>query len=300
MIGQPAGTGVDRGRLRTGEIADQRTGEQFDHGRQRRALVTAKGEHGALLQHGAGIVAGRALGIHPPALGQGLACATMQFDFAAGHGAGGEIEDEGRTLGPRPAEGQGIGTEQRATTTGRGDIGLGRIAGQGHQAPGGKGFHLHPERREVHAVVDRQGCQATVARLGVEQGQPRLEGQRGEAATRIDPDDGRSHVLYRRLGIGHHLAGLERLDDAQQPIDAVGGAVVTLAGDHHGGDGRALRLTETLGREHLFGQVLQVFRGHLGHGGAPSGKPRLCRNRPRPARSTWDRSCRSWHNQPWW
>ncbi|MDR6357158.1 hypothetical protein Q3H58_003829 [Pseudomonas psychrotolerans] len=52
-------------------------------------------------------------------------------------------------------------------------------------------------------------------RLGFEQWQTSSEGQRREAALGIDADDGRGHVLDQGFGIRHHLAGLERLDDAQ-------------------------------------------------------------------------------------
>ena len=58
-------------RLGTGQVADQRTGEQFDHRRQGRALVPAESEHGAS-QRGAGIGGRLALLVHPQPSGIGL------------------------------------------------------------------------------------------------------------------------------------------------------------------------------------------------------------------------------------
>lgn len=58
-------------RLGTGQVADQRTGEQFDHRRQGRALVPAESKHGAS-QRGAGIGGRLALLVHPQPSGIGL------------------------------------------------------------------------------------------------------------------------------------------------------------------------------------------------------------------------------------
>ncbi len=130
-------------RLGTGQVADQRTGEQFDHRRQGRALVPAESEHGAS-QRGAGIGGRLALLVHPPAQRDRLAGAFVQLDLATRHGAGGEVEDERRAVRTRPAKGDRVGAEDRLASARRRHPGMTRRGRQGHQARLGECLDLNP------------------------------------------------------------------------------------------------------------------------------------------------------------
>ncbi|MNP19978.1 hypothetical protein D3C76_1125320 [compost metagenome] len=110
----------------------------------------------------------------------------MQVDLAASGGAGGEVEDERRFAAARPAEGDGVGAEQRTDAAGGRHPGMAGGEGQGHQALFGKGFDFRPECREVHTAVERQYRDALAASLFHQQRHTGLEGALGEGAMGID------------------------------------------------------------------------------------------------------------------
>ncbi len=65
-------------RLPAGEVANQRSGNEFDHQRDRRSFMAAEGQHGAVqngLRHGAGV----ALRVQFPTLWQGTPRAAVKF-----------------------------------------------------------------------------------------------------------------------------------------------------------------------------------------------------------------------------
>jgi hypothetical protein len=87
MISSPpvrggAGLPIVGQRFLTGHIANQRPGKQFNHRRQRRAFMAAKGQH-RTLQHALGIGRRFPLLIYAPAWRQRGIGTAMQFNLAA-------------------------------------------------------------------------------------------------------------------------------------------------------------------------------------------------------------------------
>ena len=118
-------------------------------------VVIAEGQHRACLcRSGAGRRG--AVRVDGPTSRQQLAGPAIQFDPAAGGNGGGEIEDARVGALARPSECEGVGTQQWAPATCRGN---GRIAG----AYGKDGnpffresFYLRPECRQMDALVDEK------------------------------------------------------------------------------------------------------------------------------------------------
>ncbi|MDT4863945.1 hypothetical protein FQZ97_986800 [compost metagenome] len=161
--------------------------------------MAAEGEHGAI-QGGQRIDGGLAILVDAPAQRNLLAGAAMQVDLAARGGAGGEVEDERRLVGAWPAEGNGVGAEQRLDPAGRRYPGVAGGEGQGHQPLFGEGFDFRPEGGEVHAAVDRQDGDALATGLFHQQRQAGLEGALGEGAMGVDAHYRRCSI--ENLGLG--------------------------------------------------------------------------------------------------
>ncbi len=227
--------------------------------------MRAKGQHRAAVEHHIGVGAGLALSIHTPAFGNRLAGPAVQFDLATGDGAGGEIEDKGLLPRAGPAKGNGVGAEHRLMPARRRDPGVARVAGQGHQAGGGELLDLHPECGKVHTAIDRQRGEAIVAGLFHQQRQAGLERQLGKPARRVDPHDGRGLVDHPRFSVGRHLAGLQRADATQHPVQAVGSTAIALTGNHRVGHGLGLGGAETVMQQDRLGQLTGLDQGQSDH-----------------------------------
>ena len=253
-------------RLGTGQVADQRPANQLDHRRQRRTLVPTKGEHRATVEHHVRVGARLPLGIHAPAFGDGLAGAPMQLDVAARNRAGGKVEHERVGARTRPAERDGVGAKYRLAAPGRRHPGMAGVARQRHQAGLGQLFDLDPQRRKVHAVVDGQGRDAVAAGLGLQHRHAGLERQLREAASSIHTHDRGRLVDHLRLGRRRHLAGLERVNTADHPVQPMGGAAIALPGDHRGRHGCGVRRVETVVQQDRLCQFMGLGKGQSNHG----------------------------------
>ncbi|MNP51238.1 hypothetical protein D3C76_1455420 [compost metagenome] len=102
--------------------------------------------------------------------------------------------------------------------------------------------------------------------LGLQQRQAGLERQLGEPAAGIHAHDRRRLVNDLGAGIGNHLAGLERADAPQYPVQAMGCAAIAFAGD----DGVAHRLgvvgTKAVVQEDRTGKRMGFGQGQSDHG----------------------------------
>ena len=266
MVRRRLAAGVVSQRFSAGQVADQRPGDQLDHGRQRRALVSAECQHCAAVEHHVGIGRRLTLCIHAPAFGDRLAGAAVQFDVAPGDGAGGKVEHERVLSRPRPAKGNGIGAEHRQTSPGRRYPGMARVARQRDQALCGQLLDLHPQRGKMHAAVDRQ-CGNTIGSGFLrQQRQPRLERQLRESTPRIHPHDRRCLVDHLRLGRGRHLAGSQGIHTPQNPVQTMGGAAISLAGDHRRRHRLRMGQIKTVVQQDRFGQLTGFDQAQLDHG----------------------------------
>ena len=243
-----------------GHIANQRPGQQFDHGRQGRALVAAKRQHGAFVHHGRGVGARRAGGVNAPAFRQGAATAPVQLDLTAGNGAGGKVKHIRVLAGARPAKRQGVGTKHGALAACRG---YPRVAGRhGHtgQTLRREHFHFRPQRREVVTVVDDQGGHAHLARFFDQMLAADFKRQLRKAKPRVYRHDRRRALGNHRHGVAHHLAAAQRGGAYQQTVDAVRMAFVPLAGRDRGGNGLCMRCRQAVVREHAHSQAVHFVK----------------------------------------
>ncbi len=117
----------------------------------------------------------------------------------------------------------------------------------------------------MHTTVDGHGGNAIGPGLVLEQGQAGLEGQLGKPAGRIDPHDGRCLVDHLGPGIGLDLAGLQRSDATEHPVQAVGGTTIALAGRHRIGHGIGMGKAETIVQQDQFGQGMGLVQRQSSH-----------------------------------
>ena len=101
----------------------------------------------------------------------------MQLDLAARRGAGRHINNKWRLILPRPAEGDGVGAEQRTCAARRGDPGVAWRTGQPYQPCLGQRLNIGKQRGKMNAAINCQRRNAIVARLLQQQRQRALVGQ---------------------------------------------------------------------------------------------------------------------------
>ncbi len=130
-------------RLRAGQVSDHAAGQQLDHRPDGGALVPPEGKHGTG-EGRFGIDSGPSIRVESPALRQRLAGAAVKLDLAAGGDRGREIEHIGQLPVTRPAEGQGIGAQQRPRAAGRRDRRIARTHRQTAEAERGQRLDLGP------------------------------------------------------------------------------------------------------------------------------------------------------------
>ncbi|MNP12101.1 hypothetical protein D3C76_1043210 [compost metagenome] len=189
-------------RLGTGQVTNQRPGNQLHHRRQRRTLVPAERQHRTAVEHHVGVGARLALGVDAPTFGNRLAGTPVQFDITPGNRAGGEVEHKRILPRTRPTEGNGIGAEHRQSSSSRRHPGVARITRQCHQTGSRQLLDLHPQRREMYTAVDCQRRNAVGPGFLRQQRQPRLKRQLRKPTAGIHPHNRWRLVDHLWLGIG--------------------------------------------------------------------------------------------------
>ena len=143
------------------------------------------------------------------------------------------------------------------------EVYVGQLAGSG--ATDGlllvRGVTVYGHDEELRVVRDELDVLRTIESAAVRRALADAVG--------IDADDGRGLVDHLRLGIGDPLAGLERTDAAEQPVQAVGGATVALAGQHRGAHRLHVGLAEAIAAQDVLRQFAGLFQGQSNHGAAP-------------------------------
>jgi hypothetical protein len=175
-------------------------------------------------------------------LRQRLALPAMKLDIASGDRAGRKVEDKWRSARTRPGERQGIRSEYRFGSAGRGHP---RVAGRhGHcdQSFARQRFHFGPERGEVKAAIDGHGRQTAFPGFPDEMRQAGLKRQQRVTKAGIDPDDRFRLIDDFRHRVTIHLPVANGMNADQQAIQAMRLALVALARDDHVCDRLAVRL----------------------------------------------------------
>ncbi|MCY1437596.1 hypothetical protein D9M71_537640 [compost metagenome] len=167
---------------------------------------------------------------------------------------------------PRPAERNRVGAEHRLMAAGRRNPGMARGKRQGNQAGLGQLLDLDPQGRKMHTAVDRQGCDAIAPRLGLQQWQAGLERQLREPAGSVHTHDRGCLIDHFGARVGYHLAGLERADTSQHPVQAMGCATVALTGNDGVGHRLGVVSREAIVQEDRMGKRSRFGQGQSDHG----------------------------------
>ncbi len=220
-------------------FADQRPGQKFNHGGERRPFMSAERQLRAG-QSDRRISCWPTLFVHRPAQGNAFSIALPQLNLASRDLACGKVEDEWRLPAPGPGKGHGIGAENRGSPAMLGDAADAVAEREGDEAGGCKRLKLGPQRGEMIAIRDGQRRNAKAAGAFGDVVAGHLMGQGREPSGCIEMDDDRRQFTDDGPRIARHLAAENRLQIAGKPKQPMRLAIVPFAGRNVSRDRRGL------------------------------------------------------------
>ncbi|MNI57462.1 hypothetical protein D3C73_1125250 [compost metagenome] len=140
--------------------------------------------------------------IDTPPFRHRFSCPLMELDLTPCRCTGRHIKDKRWFFFTRPAKRYRVSAKKRLRPASRGNPCMAGRRRQRHQPSLRKRLNIGKQRRKVHAAVNRQCCNTTVARLFHQQRKRALERQQGKCPTGVHLHNGRSGIGDNRLGVG--------------------------------------------------------------------------------------------------